>query len=146
MKIREINEGDLDKLLELYKDLHENDEPLPEKDIIQSIWSEIQNNKNFICYGVFIGEQLVCSCCLVLTINLTRGCRPYGMIENVVTHNKYRRRGYGLQILKHSLSEAWQRNCYKVMLLTGRLNEETFKFYESAGFDRYVKQAFIAKP
>jgi hypothetical protein len=32
------------------------------------------------------------------------------------------------------------------MLLTGRLDLETFKFYESVGFKRHTKQAFIAKP
>ncbi|MBK6004527.1 hypothetical protein JJB11_00365 [Ramlibacter ginsenosidimutans] len=36
--------------------------------------------------------------------------------------------------------------CYKVMLQTGRLDEGTFRFYESAGFDRHGKQAFIARP
>lgn len=35
---------------------------------------------------------------------------------------------------------------YKVMLLTGRKDEGTFKFYESAGFDRHTKQAFVARP
>ena len=37
-------------------------------------------------------------------------------------------------------------NCYKVMLLTGRKDESTFRFYESAGFDRNAKQAFVATP
>lgn len=45
-------------------------------------------------------------------------------------------------MLKHALTYAWSRNCYKVMLLTGRKNEATYRFYESAGFDRHAKQAF----
>jgi hypothetical protein len=32
------------------------------------------------------------------------------------------------------------------MLLTGRKNEGTYQFYESVGFDRHAKQAFLAKP
>ena len=32
------------------------------------------------------------------------------------------------------------------MLLTGSKNEETYRFYESAGFDRHAKQAFLARP
>ena len=40
------------------------------------------------------------------------------------------------------MTYAWSRNCYKVMLLTGRKNEATYRFYESAGFDRHAKQAF----
>ncbi|MDM0009985.1 transposase [Variovorax sp. J22G73] len=34
---------------------------------------------------------------------------------------------------------------YKVMLMTGRKDEATFRFYEAAGFNRDDKQAFIAK-
>jgi GNAT superfamily N-acetyltransferase len=40
---------------------------------------------------------------------------------------------------------AWQENCYKVMLLTGRVNEGVFRLYESCGFDRVEKQGFIAR-
>jgi hypothetical protein len=32
------------------------------------------------------------------------------------------------------------------MLLTGRKDEGTYRFYESIGFDRHAKQAFLAKP
>ena len=45
-----------------------------------------------------------------------------------------------------ALEEAWAAHCYKVMLLTGRKDEATFRFYESVGFDRNGKQGFIAKP
>jgi hypothetical protein len=45
-----------------------------------------------------------------------------------------------------ALIDAWDRNCCKVMLLTGRKNEGVYRFYESAGFDRHAKQAFLAKP
>jgi hypothetical protein len=43
------------------------------------------------------------------------------------------------------LDFAWSQGCYKVMLMTGRKDEATFRFYESAGFSRDGKQAFIAK-
>jgi hypothetical protein len=32
------------------------------------------------------------------------------------------------------------------MLLTGRKDEAIFNFYESAGFNRDEKQAFVARP
>ena len=146
MEIRPIEECELDQLLELYKYLHEQDDPLPEMDVVRKVWSKIQNNNESIYYGIFIDHQLICSCCLALIENFTRGCRPYAVIENVVTHQEFRRQGYGHRILVHALKYAWSKNCYKVMLLTSRLNEETFKFYESAGFNRHAKQAFIAKP
>lgn len=45
---------------------------------------------------------LVASCTLTLTPNLTRGCRPYGVIENVVTDVGFRKRGFAKAVLEKS--------------------------------------------
>jgi GNAT superfamily N-acetyltransferase len=68
------------------------------------------------------------------------------LIENVVTHPDHRRQGFGGQVLQYALQIAWDQNCYKVMLLTGRKEESTMVFYEKAGFVRGVKTGFIAYP
>ena len=145
MDIREIEDNELEKLLYLYEHLHERDEKSPAPDRIREVWKQIQGDKNIKYFGVFDEERLVSSCAIIIVPNLTRACRPYAVIENVVTHNDYRRNGYGQDVLKAAVEYAWDQNCYKVMLMTGRLNEETFKFYESAGFDRNAKQAFVIK-
>ena len=93
-----------------------------------------------------MGGQLVSSCTLTIVPNLTRSCRPHGVIENVVTHAQHRRRGFGTALLLKSLDEAWSANCYKVMLITGRKDDATFRFYAAAGFDPEDKQAFVARP
>ena len=97
-------------------------------------------------FGVVDSGRLVSACNIALIPNLTRSCRAYGVIENVVTHPDCRRRGYGKAVLQAALDFAWSKGCYKVMLMTGRLDEGTFSFYESAGFKRNEKQAFLAKP
>jgi GNAT superfamily N-acetyltransferase len=146
MEIREIRESELSELLALYQYLHESDDPLPESDVVEGIWKQIQADPNLKYWGVFVDGRLVSSCALCIILNLTRGCRPYGVIEQVVTHIDHRRKGYGQAVLTAALRYAWSRNCYKVMLLTGRKNEATYQFYESVGFDRHAKQAFLAKP
>jgi GNAT superfamily N-acetyltransferase len=83
---------------------------------------------------------------LIVIPNLTRGARPYGLIENVVTHPEYRKQGIGSNLLRYALRLAWEKQCYKVMLLTGRKQEETLRFYESVGFQRGIKTGFVAKP
>jgi hypothetical protein len=39
----------------------------------------------------------------------------------------------------------WEQNCYKVMLLTGRRDEATLRFYQQAGFEAGVKTGFVAR-
>jgi GNAT superfamily N-acetyltransferase len=144
MDIREIKTDELDKLLRLYTHLHDND-ILPESHVITQVWGEIQGNKNIKYFGVFEADELISSCAIIIVPNLTRSCRPYAVIENVVTRTSHRKRGYGKAVLNTATEYAWENNCYKVMLMTGRLNEEVFRFYESAGFDRNNKQAFVIK-
>jgi GNAT superfamily N-acetyltransferase len=146
MTVREISESELDELLRLYEHLHVSDDPLPAREQVDALWHQIQQNHNLKYFGVFFDGRLVSSCTLAIIPNLTRGCRPYGVVENVVTHAEFRRKGYGRQVLDHALGFAWGQGCYKVMLLTGRKDEGTYRFYESIGFDRYPKQAFLAKP
>lgn len=146
MKIRLVQSNELNELLTLYTHLHRSDDPLPAEPVVQSIWQELLANPRYRYFGGYVGGALVSSCTLTIIPNLTRGCRPYGVVENVVTHANHRNRGYGKAILAHALSHAWSTGCYKVMLLTGRKDQATFQFYESAGFDPNDKQAFIAKP
>ena len=145
MEIRELAESDLAELLSLYKHLHVADEPAPSQARVEAVWRELLANPRIRYFGVAIDSQLVSSCNLTVVPNLTRECRPYGLIENVVTHAEHRSRGLGKAVLTQALSFAWDQDCYKVMLMTGRKDEVTFQFYESAGFDRYDKQAFIVK-
>jgi len=144
--IREIQSNELQSLLGLYAHLHERDDPPASAAIAEAVWAEALSNPRIKYFGGFASGLLVSSCTLTVIPNLTRACRPYGVIENVVTHAAYRSRGWGRAILAHALAEAWRQSCYKVMLLTGRKDEATLRFYEQAGFDPHDKQAFVAKP
>lgn len=146
MKIQPLETGDLAALLDLYEHLHRHDDPLPGDDVVAGVWREIIARPGHTVFGGWVGDTLASSCALTIVPNLTRGCRPYGIIENVVTHASHRNRGYGKAILARALSHAWAAGCYKVMLLTGRKDEATTRFYESAGFDGDEKHGFIAKP
>ena len=90
--IREIVRGDLDGLLRLYMQLHDN--PMPEKtnELLQ-IWDDIFRDKN---HHVIVAEEngeIVSSCVCVIIPNLTHNQQPYAVIENVVTDEKFRKRG-----------------------------------------------------
>jgi GNAT superfamily N-acetyltransferase len=146
VNIREIQADELQKLLSLYEHLHARDDPPPSAADAEAVWSEALANPRIKYFGGFAADLLVSSCTLTVIPNLTRACRPYGVIENVVTHATQRGQGWGKAILAYALDAAWRQDCYKVMLLTGRKDDATLRFYERAGFDRHDKQAFVAKP
>ena len=144
--IRHIQPHELQALLDLYQQLHVTDAPLPAKDILEQTWNEILTDPKLRYFVAEVEGQLVASCTLAIIPNLTRGARPYGVIENVVTHASYRRRGIGTQLLQQALQTAWSKNCYKVMLLTGSKQAATLHFYEQAGFQKGLKTGFVAAP
>ncbi len=143
--IREVAAAELPALLHLYTHLNPNDPPLPLNEAAE-IWTPMVQDPNRCVYGAYRENELVAACTLVVIPNLTRGGRPYALIENVVTHADHRRRGYATAVLKHALAAAWTRGCYKVMLLTGSKTEATLRFYENAGFRRGDKTGFVARP
>lgn len=143
LSIRTASTADLDTILDLYQYLHAQDAPMP-RAVAEGNLKAITEDPRL---DVFIGEvdgEAVASCYLNIIPNLTRGGRPYGVIENVVTHPDHRRRGLGRAILRHALDAAWKADCYKVMLMTG--NPDNIAFYEAAGFDASAKHALLAKP
>lgn len=145
-KIRFAGEHDLVQLLALYTHLHEEDDPFPEEATLRSVWRRILTNEHMQIVVVSLNGELVSSCFVCVVPNLTRGCRPYSLIENVVTHSDHRRKGYGQLAMQRALEFSWSRNCYKSMLLTSKKDAGTQIFYESCGFVAGEKTGFIARP
>ena len=140
--IREITENDLDGLLKLYTQLHGN--PFPEKsDELNRLWSEILSDRN---HHIIVYEEkgeIVSSCVCVIVPNLTHGQRPYALIENVITDERYRKKGYATACLDFAKEIAKKESCYKIMLMTGSKEESTLNFYKKAGYNSNDKTAFI---
>lgn len=140
--VREIKENELESLLELYLNLHE--EVVPDMtDYLCKTWNHIMNDDNHHIIVNEIDEKIVASCVCVIIPNLTRNIRPYAFVENVVTNEAYRGRGYATECLDYAKKIAKEANCYKMMLLTGSKQETTHKFYENAGYNRSDKTAFV---
>ena len=147
MKTRSAFAEDLPAILDLYRFLQPADPILdPRDEAVLKHWMTILRDSR-LRYFVAESEDKIVSCCtLTLVPNLTRGMRPYGIIENVVTRPDYRKKGFATGVLSAALEDAWREGCYKVMLMTGSKEEGTLRFYENAGFQRGIKTGFIAYP
>ncbi|HSD38150.1 MAG TPA: GNAT family N-acetyltransferase [Rhodocyclaceae bacterium] len=77
---------------------------------------------------------LIGSYSLYICPNLSRGGRPFGVIENVIVAATSRHMGVGKALMKHAQQSAVAANCYKLMLSTGCMSQENHLFYMSCGF------------
>jgi len=143
-KIKEATRVDLPELMMLYVHLH--DSPLTSIDkYIESVWSRIEKNENHHVLVGFSDEKMVSSCNIIVIENIAghHHQRPYALIENVITHPDFRKRGYASLILSAAKDIAIKSNCYKIMLMTGSKHESTLNFYRRAGYNSNDKTAFI---
>jgi GNAT superfamily N-acetyltransferase len=143
--VRKIYYNELGQLLELYRHLNEEDPDISGEKGTLELWDRIVTDPGQKIFVVEEDGKLVASCTLILVPNLTRGGKPYALIENVVTHADYRKRGFGRAVLEKAAAAAREAGCYKVMLMTGRKDDGVMTFYEKAGFDRGMKTAFCTK-
>jgi ribosomal protein S18 acetylase RimI-like enzyme len=140
--IRETYGEDLQGLLDLYAHLHKNDGAMPPQYDLDRIWENICTRPDIHCIVADMDGKLISSCVLAIIPNLTRGARPYGVIENVVTHPDFRRQGHANAVLQYALDLTQSAKCYKVMLLSNKKNEEAHHLYEKMGFDKDLKYGF----
>jgi GNAT superfamily N-acetyltransferase len=135
LHVRHAHKEDLPALLELYQHLTPDD-AMPAPGVADDIFERFKAYAGSVILVGEIDGILVATCSLVVVPNLTRGGSPYGLIENVVTHNEFQRLGFGKMVLRSATDAAWEAGCYKVMLMTGSKKPETINFYLSAGFEQ----------
>ena len=124
--IREAAETDLEALLALYTQLHGNAMP-EDSPALRALWRRIMDDPG---HHIIVAEEggVIASSCVVAVIpNLTHGQRPYALVENVVRHEDYRRKGLASACLDYAREIAMRENCYKIMLLTGSKADGTLR-------------------
>lgn len=143
MRIRSATMQDHEAVMGLMQFLHPDDPTTPASDS-SAIYTDIIRSPNLVLLVAEQAGALLGSCYLNVIANLTRGGAPYAVIENVVTHPDFRKQGIGRQLMQHAVQLAAERQCYKIMLLTGR-DESVQSFYLKCGFTRGAKTAFVMR-
>ncbi|MUZ74293.1 GNAT family N-acetyltransferase [Agrobacterium vitis] len=131
--VRPATFNDLEALLALYKDLSSNNN-FDDAERVHNTYAAVLVHPGLTVFVALDHEKPVATASLLVTPNLTRGCRPYALIENVVSAATHRGQGYGRAVVLHAIDAAWNADCYKVMLLTGSTRPEIHRFYEACGF------------
>jgi GNAT superfamily N-acetyltransferase len=145
--IREINAQDALDMAELIRQLSP-----AEVEITAGLVSALQTKiaalaklDHMQIFGYETEGRIVGTCTLGRVEGLTKGCRPFAVIENVVVLDSIRGRGIGRQLVCHAMMQAEQWNCYKVILETGSQEPWKLRFYEDCGLSRGGKTAFMKR-
>lgn len=140
--VRLAEEKDLEGILELYLDLHEDFVPA-DSEARRSTWTKILENDNYNLIVNEVDGQIVSSCTCLIVPNLTRNLSSYALIENVVTKKEYEGNGYARACLEYAKQIAKEHDCYKMMLMTGSHDARTHEFYKSCGYTSEGKMAYV---
>jgi GNAT superfamily N-acetyltransferase len=136
--------ADLIALLDLYRvsDVSAAAESI---ESAEQIWLETLSNAGVAVFVSAAGDQIVASCMLISAPNLLRAGRSHGFLENVVTHPEFQGRGHGRAVVDAALAEAWARNCYHVLMQSGRKDPRVHRFYEKCGFEPGLRVGYVAR-
>lgn len=140
--IRVAKDGDLEGILELYLDLHEDSIP-EDSEKRRNTWAKILKDDNYNIIVAEVEGKIVSSCTCIIVPNLTRNISPYALVENVVTKKEYEGKGYARACLDYAKKIAIENDCYKIMLSTGSHKERTHEFYKSCGYSSEGKTAYV---
>lgn len=133
MIIRPAVESDLAQLLELYAELHRADPPIP-LDAARGIWRQIDAQAGRTILVAVVEARVAGTVDCAVLPNLTRGGRPFVLVENVVVSATCRRSGIGARLLDAVAILARSAGCYKIQLMTGSVRTGAHPFYEAQGF------------
>jgi ribosomal protein S18 acetylase RimI-like enzyme len=72
---------------------------------------------------------------ILFTVSTAQGSRA-ALLEDMVVHPEWRRRGIGRRLLDHAIAGARKAGCARITLLTDSDNHPAMNFYARAGFVR----------
>ncbi|MCL2507797.1 MAG: GNAT family N-acetyltransferase [Oscillospiraceae bacterium] len=140
--IREAEKGDLESLLNLYTHLNDK-EATPADSCAEAVFDRILRAENQHLLVAVTDGVIAATLTLTVLPGLTQSLRSYAVVEHVVTHGEYRRKGLSSALLAHAEEIARTEGCYKLMLITGKKEESVHRLYMRAGYSSEGKTAYV---
>lgn len=133
VEVRPAGAGDLPAVLSLLAELHADEAPLdPARG--EAVFAAILADPRRRLLLAWLDGEPAGTLDVVVVPNLTRGARPYAVIENVVVAARFHRRGIGGALLDAAVAHARAEACYKLQLISAARRAAAHAFYEAGGF------------
>lgn len=128
---------DIDSLICLLTDLFTQDlEFVPDYQKQNTGLENIIKNPETGVILVMIIEGKVIGMVSLLYIISTALGGKVAILEDMIIDKKYRKHGFGQELLSEAISFAKSRNCLRLTLLTDYNNDPAIAFYKKAGFSK----------
>ncbi|MBI4151987.1 GNAT family N-acetyltransferase [Candidatus Woesearchaeota archaeon] len=66
--------------------------------------------------------------------------QPFGFLEDVFVHERYRNQGLGSRIVREAMRVAKEKSCYKLICTSRFENEHVHRLYSKIGFAEHGKE------
>lgn len=137
--IREACVDDLPTLFALLRTLHDDDPWAPDDNALaQATLDEIVASPSRAILLASTDDVTAGTLDVTVVPNLSRGVRPWAIVENLVVLEPFRRRGIARELMRAAVRFAEDRGCYKVQLVSAQTRTEAHAFYGACGFDAAV--------
>jgi ribosomal protein S18 acetylase RimI-like enzyme len=130
--VRRATDRDLAALLSLLAQLHPRDPALDAATATPTWRAILAQPGRAILLAELDGDVVGSIDCMTMA-NLTRGARPYVLVENVVVDAAHRRRGVATRLLEEAVAIGRAAGACKVQLVTGA-GPGAEALYTAAGF------------
>ncbi len=131
--VRLAKRQDIPRILELYEELTEETQTLPEE-TVDRIWDKMASMPGHALVVAEEDSQVLATTLVQIVPNLSHDARPWAIIENVVVDHAQRRHGTGRIMMEYVVSLCRQAGCYKIQLMSQLKRREAHQFYRALGF------------
>ena len=105
--------------------------------------NEVAQDENTYLIVVEDDGELIATALVILANDIMFARQPFAIIENFIVSKDYQREGIGKSLMDHIEEFCLDRDCSKIMLLSGSDNPGAHDFYAAMGFDPDAKLGFI---
>jgi ribosomal protein S18 acetylase RimI-like enzyme len=127
-------DDDVERVMALLALLALEPQPAADPARLARVWTDIFAQRGRTLFLAEDGTELVGTLDSIVVPNLTRGARPYLVVENVIVAPAHRRRGIGAALLDTAVAHAVAAGCYKLQLISANTRPQAHEFYQRAGF------------
>ena len=133
MYFRQLNNNDYDSnYFQVLSQLSVVDNKSITLDQWNQFISQLNNNHQIYVLVDSSTNNIIASGTLLIENKIIHNMGKVAHIEDIVTDNKFRGKGYGKMMIEYLIEKAKEHQVYKIIL---NCSDENIKFYEKCGFE-----------